>query len=376
MRLIAFSRHRGEFDALRERSVLMRETPPEGVKWMSENGVFEATAPVRVPALPEIGADARVLAPIRWQGDLVGVLAVLDPESSMSEAQLERAHETTERLATLLHRMLLMQRGVLPRERELVDTLLLAEQPATRAEAGGALAKEGYLSAGPVLVTVVDPPSLSPSREATDQEVLWSEIVVRVKRTLHHLTIAATTVSGQCVFVLALDRRKDLGAGSADLALRIHGCLTPIFKSQRRGVLVTYGKPAERWADASRSYRQATMAVRIARRVPSLGPVADWAQLGVYQTLAQLAPEYEPTDADQRLESLLEKRDLVLTLETYLDVAGDAKRAAEQLNVHRASLYYRLNRIEEILSIDLKQGGDRLMVHLALRMLRLRGRLR
>ena len=39
---------------------------------------------------------------------------------------------------------------------------------------------------------------------------------------------------------------------------------------------------------------------------------------------------------------------LVDTLEAYLDRAGDAKATAEALSLHRATLYYRLNRIEEI----------------------------
>ena len=64
---------------------------------------------------------------------------------------------------------------------------------------------------------------------------------------------------------------------------------------------------------------------------------------------------------------------LVDTLEAYLDLAGDAKATAEALTLHRATLYYRLNRIEEITGARLKTGDDRLALHLGLRLARLSG---
>ena len=44
---------------------------------------------------------------------------------------------------------------------------------------------------------------------------------------------------------------------------------------------------------------------------------------------------------------------------------------AEALNLHRATLYYRLQRIEEITGARLKVGEDRLALHLGLRLARL-----
>ena len=38
----------------------------------------------------------------------------------------------------------------------------------------------------------------------------------------------------------------------------------------------------------------------------------------------------------------------MLTLETYLDHAGDVKSTAAELWLHRTSLYYRLRRVEEV----------------------------
>ena len=62
---------------------------------------------------------------------------------------------------------------------------------------------------------------------------------------------------------------------------------------------------------------------------------------------------------------------LVRTLEAYLDHAGDVKRTAAALSLHRGGLYYRLRRIEEVAGVNLHDGEDRLLCHLALRLARL-----
>ena len=56
------------------------------------------------------------------------------------------------------------------------------------------------------------------------------------------------------------------------------------------------------------------------------------------------------------------------TLEAYLDRAGDAQAAAAALFIHRTTLYHRLRRIERIAGVDLRDGDDRLLLHMALRL--------
>ena len=46
--------------------------------------------------------------------------------------------------------------------------------------------------------------------------------------------------------------------------------------------------------------------------------------------------------------------------------------AARALHLHRATLYRRLARVEEITGLDLSRGDDRLLAHLGLRLYRCR----
>jgi DNA-binding PucR family transcriptional regulator len=64
-------------------------------------------------------------------------------------------------------------------------------------------------------------------------------------------------------------------------------------------------------------------------------------------------------------------RELARTAEVYLDCAGQAARAAAELGIHRQTLYYRLSRIEKLTGLDLDDGEDRLLLHMALKAHRL-----
>ena len=96
----------------------------------------------------------------------------------------------------------------------------------------------------------------------------------------------------------------------------------------------------------------------------------------MYRTLAQLPAGAEAAASlDPRLATLLDQADgpVITTLETYLDLAGDAKASAERLSLHRGTLYYRLQKAERIAGVDLRSGSDRLALHLGFKLARLIG---
>ncbi len=74
-----------------------------------------------------------------------------------------------------------------------------------------------------------------------------------------------------------------------------------------------------------------------------------------------------------RLAAEAAGRELLETLESFLDFAGSASATAASLNLHRSSLYHRLARAEEELGIDLHDGAQRLSIHTALKAARMQG---
>ncbi|MBR3328280.1 MAG: helix-turn-helix domain-containing protein [Atopobiaceae bacterium] len=61
--------------------------------------------------------------------------------------------------------------------------------------------------------------------------------------------------------------------------------------------------------------------------------------------------------------------ELMETLFCYLQVSGITKRAAELLNLHKNTLLYRMNRIKEVLGMDLTSGEDQFVLQLSFRVL-------
>jgi hypothetical protein len=133
--------------------------------------------------------------------------------------------------------------------------------------------------------------------------------------------------------------------------------------------LVGQGEAVEDLRESPTSYRRALAALRVAAHEES--GTASWDALGVERVVTAL-PAAALDDLPEGLQRLLAGDDaLVRTLEAYLDHAGDVKRTAAALSLHRGGLYYRLRRIEEVAAVNLHDGEDRLLCHLALRLARL-----
>jgi DNA-binding PucR family transcriptional regulator len=135
------------------------------------------------------------------------------------------------------------------------------------------------------------------------------------------------------------------------------------------------GDPQARLKDAYLSYRQARLAAKVAAVIPAPGDVARWRDLGVFRTLVQLPEPAGESALDPRVTAPFAAGDpdLAGTLETYLDLGCDVKAASARLHVHRATLYYRLDKVQRLAGVNLRDGNDRLAVHLSFKLARLTG---
>uniref|UniRef100_UPI002A83BE18 PucR family transcriptional regulator n=1 Tax=Streptomyces sp. CRN 30 TaxID=3075613 RepID=UPI002A83BE18 len=118
------------------------------------------------------------------------------------------------------------------------------------------------------------------------------------------------------------------------------------------------------------AWREASAAARAVLAEPRLGPVAEWSAVGPYRLLTALPPGAVQDPAVRVLLSPAH-RELARTAEVYLDRAGQAGRTATELGIHRQTLYYRLSRVEQLTGLDLDDGEDRLLLHMALKGARL-----
>ncbi len=139
-------------------------------------------------------------------------------------------------------------------------------------------------------------------------------------------------------------------------------------------VSIGVGRQALTPEELPRSHREARQALMIGRRLFARQPVTYFGELGIYRLLFHLQ-DAEDVHAFYKevLGPLLEydrrtDNELVVTLETYFACNGNLSEAARQLHLHRNSLLYRLERIQEVLQTNLENADTRLSLQVALKM--------
>lgn len=347
LRPLAYSTQFGELDAVRTASILGRLAPDDARVALFAEGIRTATGPVHIPARPEIGMRARVCIPLVGAGRRLGYLWLFE-EPAVNADELRLARAAAAEAAALVGPDADAQLVRRRHEQQLVTALLSSDL--TQAEqAAHDLEAEHYLPLRPLRVWVAAP--ASPAGEE------WSA------EALDRLRARLATKQALCA---ELEQRLVCLAGErgSNAVLEALGALT----SPR--ALIGQGDAVEALRDAGTSYRRALAALRVAAHEES--GTASWDGLGVERVVTAL-PDAALDDLPEGLRRLLAgDQSLVRTLEAYLDHAGDVKRTAAALSLHRGGLYYRLRRIEEVAGVNLHDGEDRLLCHLALRLARLK----
>ncbi|MFD0121174.1 MULTISPECIES: helix-turn-helix domain-containing protein [Streptomyces] len=414
-RLIAFGAHDSDddlaMDPVRTRSILTRQSTADVRSWFEAFGIARATGPVRIPAAPDAGVfRGRICLPVRYRGIVQGYVWLLDQEPGKpgpEPAALDAAMEVAQRIGVLLAEeakagadlsreflaVLTAGRGW---QQDMAVAALRAalgpggdglhaavcvtpwpgEAPASvpgaaavcvvprrgGGEPGGAAGPGAGTGAGPGREAAGDP-ALAVLLRLRSTDAL-APALAAVTRLLPRAAQATGPggATGQATGGKASGGKAS--GGSAGAAAVTTATATA------RGVTAGVADPVRGLADLPAAWEQAVAAARAAAAQPRFGPVAQWSAIGPYRMLATLAAD--PVD-DPAARTLLAptNRELARTAEVFLDCAGQAGRAAAALGIHRQTLYYRLARVEQLTGLDLDEGEDRLLLHMALKAARL-----
>ncbi len=339
-RLLAHSAQPDEADPVRRSSILTRETSPDVVAWLDGLGLQRARDLVDVPRNDELGMTRRGCLPIRHGDVLLGFLWVIvgdDPLTAAERAGLARGGEEVAANLWARHRAA-DERG--RRTRSLLDALLVSGDPEPAARDLAATLR--WPEAGSYAVAICD----------GDESVAER---LRRRRIAGDL---AYTAEDAHILLLARDPAPGLNAALADAG------------APGGGVSAHFS----RLVGAREALQQAQLAALCARAHPAFGPVGAWDDLGSWALVASLwdaAGQPFPPAPIVELATHRRGAQLVEALEGLLDAGGDVAAAARSLHLHRATLYRRLARIEEVTGFDLEHGDDRLLAHLGLRVYRL-----
>jgi len=376
LRLQAYSPHYGPVDETRLASVLHRQADERSTAWVLSQGIATAASPVRLPGNDDLSMLPRVCAPIRHQDLLLGYLWLIDAGAALTDEELGLVAEAANAAAVVMYRERLVQELENGRQRELMRDLLFGE-PGITLDAANTLREESLFAADlSAAVFVLRPAGLpepvsSDVREAVELALIATRRRLPLRHSLHldrlDHGVLLVGVTGKLLTLeglsgLAEDLRTDFTRAMPQFAGR---------------TLIGVSDVMSRLDSAPTHYQQALSAARVVEIITGVGDLAHWSNLGVYRTLARLpAEELCARALPPGLLTLIEADSngtLTATLERFLDFAGDVKATSEDLALHRASLYYRLRRIEQVTGADLRDGNDRLALHLGIKIARLAG---
>ncbi|AEY91882.1 transcriptional regulator [Streptomyces hygroscopicus subsp. jinggangensis 5008] len=388
--LIAFGAYDSEdeldptaLDPVRTRSILTRRSTATVRAWFEGFGITRATGPVRIPPSPEAGVyRGRICLPVRHRGVVLGYVWLLDSDPGPTDAQLASALRVAGRIGALLADEAEAGAGL---SREL-RAVLTAERGWQRDMAVAELRTAlGPRADGPhTLVCVAPWPSADPDDAPAARTIPHATALCTLPwgasgQSLALLVRLRTTESSTPALAAAsrLLKEADGARGAAGGAARGAGArvAAAVAAGFTAGAGVTgcaagVGEPRTGLTELGTVWQEASAAARAALAEPRFGPVAQWARIGAYRLLTALPPE---AAHDRVVGPLLSPahRELARTAEVYLDCAGQAGRTAAELGIHRQTLYYRLSRVEQLTGLDLDDGEDRLLLHMALKRARL-----
>ncbi|MFJ9850060.1 helix-turn-helix domain-containing protein [Streptomyces sp. NPDC101150] len=420
--LIAFGAHEGDddevMDPVRTRSILQRRSSAAVRAWFEAFGIARATAALRIPPDPAAGVfRGRICLPVRHGGIVHGYVWLLDDghltdlelggRGAPPDPRIAQAMETAARIGALLA-------DEARAGSELSDLLreLLTSGPGAPGAAEAALREAlrdtlRFPPGSPLTLVAVLPWDTTDAGAAPMPNLPGLLAACALPAGTGLPATAEAPRTGQAPAGHAPDPAgKNGGTGrphpvspvpalAALVRLRSPGSLAPahtvaeqLLRSPRAGAAPAgkgsgaagrtaaprpraagIGTGTTELADLPAAWQQALDAARAARAEPRLGPVTQWDTIGAYRLLTAL-PTVGP---DPSVDALLAPAhaELARTAEAFLDCAGQAGRTAQVLGIHRQTLYYRLGRVKKLTGLDLDEGQDRLLLHMALKAARL-----
>ena len=353
LRPLAVSPQTGRLDRSRVEAVLQRQTSARLRRRITEHGVFSARGPVSIPGDAQQSILPRLCLPLLADDQLLGFLWLID-EPALTADQTRQAQAAAVQAGHLLAQRAIRAAGQFAVLSDLADGLLHAQEHVRREAAAMLTGRAALTGPPPYALAVIRPAAARPEPRG---------VVAGLRRAAANLRLRAAPGA----LVLATPGDGEL------VAITTAGELAEL----RQAVRTLPGPPlavgtcgsGTALADVHNDLGNAQYAAYVAARVPKFGRAADWTGLGVYAAFQHL---YRDPSAPERIcpgiGALLDQRARTYrqTVRCYLGCAAQAQQAAEQLHIHRTTLYWRLARAAELLPLDLRQGEDRLKLHLAL----------
>ncbi|MFI9615229.1 PucR family transcriptional regulator [Streptomyces sp. NPDC052023] len=305
-------------------------------------GVARRGGPVRI--------NDRLISLVRPRGEVLGVLALVDPKNGADEYTVFALEHATTSLAVELSHLRHLAEAELRLRRELVDDLLGGTDEASAYARSEAFGHDLHHIQYVVVVQWRNQAADDAFARTVGRAASAVGMPSLVTRRSDHVVLIAEGSPHDHALYETLARETGTPDGTIGVSSR---CDTPD------------GIPGR--------YQEALRALEVRLRSRRRYGTTFFDDLGLYRILGP-GNEYQELEAFVRewLGPLVDydgrhRTALVETLSRYFDCGGNYAETAESLAIHRSTLRYRLQRIREISGHDLTSVEDRLNLQVATR---------
>ena len=338
--------------------------------------------PVLLPLRPLRGmAQRRLATPILANGHVLGFLGMLEAQQPFMDFHpLVLRHA-----AVILALALTRQQVALDTERRLTSDFLADlfsgdyASPATIVTRAGSLGIDLHRTWSMLLLDVDEIEVLRVALQVEDEIAARAGLLEMVR------SVACSQSPGSVVVVqggsiVVLSR---VLSGEADLAEMDSKALAEVLKNYVRkacsgiDVLIAVGGLCTSLEDFAKRYEQAKTALDIGRSFHVRDRTVTLDDLGVYSVLFRRDdPDELRRFAGDLLSPLMENDEkhgtkLLETLEVYLNENGALRKTARRLFVHVSTLRGRLDRVEHLCDLDLRNAKARLNLQISMEVYRM-----
>lgn len=366
-RVLATAQH-GRVDSARERSVANGRTTPKLARHLLDAGIYDRLLqemePVHIPPMPDLDMNMeRFVAPIIVEREIHGYIWIIAGAHPLTELdKLALDHGATV-AALIFFKEQAVRKATEALRGDFLEQLLQNEtKTAAFSEQAHRL---NYRPERPHQVLLIHGLPLA----GGDAYALYAD----VETQLHSRGVRPLLAPRDDHLVAVIE--SDADAKGKEIAQTLVQDVAHPTYQLRIGV----GRAIASAKTLRRSYEEAEEALRVGEAMQLEEPVIAFTDLGLLHWLYHLPPETIENNAYlQHIHTLAQydrerNAELVKTLETFLDHGSAMVDAAQALYIHRNTLLHRLERIENLCQITLRDPLQQLNLHAAIKSYRLYG---
>ncbi len=367
-RILAYSSHDENVDPARIATIMKRKVPEDIIKSLWKKGIipqlFESDDPVIIPAIPEVGLGQRVAISVRKNEDLLGFIwAQVNWEVTQEELALLK--QAAKMVKNQILKLEIKKRNAEEGHREFFWKLLTGYYTKEASIHNQALTYQLKLKGEMAIVIFEFTEEIQQSLERHMNYYIQAS---------HQIELIYSTLDQNQLILLV--RPFNHTNGAEQLTSFVHIFVEKI--SDRLGVHTLKGGAGTLYQSPLHikdSYREALHVLSIKERFNrEVSAIFSYQELGIYQFIDLLYEErmrhhYQNIYIEKlKTYDAIHHTQLLETLEIYLQCDSNVKAASHVLHVHTNTLNYRLKRICEVASIDLKDANQKVTLYLDLKM--------